>query len=341
MDPIGRVICVQQVLVGRARRHLDAAQSDRALEIVSRLRHRPDAILSVPSGLTDTLRTGPVATIPSMPSPARTVTVVALVAAAGVAGVLGATWTVDQFRSPVCEFTAAGTTESFTPEQSANAATISMITVQRGLAPRAATIGIATAIQESKLVNINYGDADSLGLFQQRPSQGWGSEEQVTDPVYSANAFYDALVEVEGWESGVVTEVAQEVQRSAFPTAYADHEPEARVLASVLTGETPAGVGCRLDDPTQAGSPAETSTKASNYFGYSSVADGNTLTFEAATTTEAWAVASWGVTHADAEDITAVLVDGQAWRRDSDPLNWLGDGAAPTSSGTVVFEFAT
>lgn len=277
----------------------------------------------------------------AMPSPARTVTVAALTVGAAVAGIFGATWTVDQLRSPTCEFVVGDSTESFSPEQSANASTISMIAVERGLAPRAATIAIATAIQESKLVNINYGDADSLGLFQQRPSQGWGSEEQVTDPVYAANAFYDALVQVDGWENGVVTEVAQEVQRSAFPTAYADHEPEARVAASVLTGETPAGVGCRLDGPSAAGSASDTSAKAANYFGYSSVPDGNTLTFVTSTGSQAWAVASWGVTHAETENITAVLVDAQTWQRDYDPLTWSSDDSGLSNDVTVVFEFAT
>ena len=80
-----------------------------------------------------------------------------------------------------------------------------------------------------------------LGLFQQRPSQGWGTREQILDPVYSINTFYDALAEVEGYESMRITEAAQAVQRSAFPEAYADHEDDARVLASALTGETTGG----------------------------------------------------------------------------------------------------
>src|SRR5699024_6562435 len=111
------------------------------------------------------------------------------------------------------------------------------------------TIAVATAIQESKLRNISYGDRDSLGLFQQRPSQGWGTEEEILNPFYSTNRFYDALVQVRGWEDGVVTEVAQEVQRSAFPDAYGDHETEGRVLASSLSGHTQAALVCRLDSP--------------------------------------------------------------------------------------------
>ncbi|MGC1206502.1 MAG: hypothetical protein WA880_00950, partial [Ornithinimicrobium sp.] len=164
-----------------------------------------------------------------MPSPGRLVTTGALLCVAGVGGVFGARWVIDSVSDPMCEFTAADRSETKTPEQSANASTISIVAVQRGLPPRAASIGIATAIQESKLQNINYGDADSLGLFQQRPSQGWGSEEEILDPVYATNAFYDVLIEVEGWQDGEITEVAQTVQRSAYPDAYADHEWEGRV----------------------------------------------------------------------------------------------------------------
>ena len=106
---------------------------------------------------------------------------------------------------------------------------------------RAATIALATAYQESKIYNLEHGDRDSLGLFQQRPSQGWGTREQILDPYYATNAFYDALAKVDGYESMRITEAAQEVQRSGFPEAYADHEADARVLASALTGHSPDG----------------------------------------------------------------------------------------------------
>ena len=87
-------------------------------------------------------------------------------------------------------------------------------------------------------------------------AQGWGTAEQVRDPVYATNAFYDALVKVDGYETMPITEAAQKVQRSAFPEAYADHEPEGRVLASALTGHSPAGLSCRLADAGGAGPPA-------------------------------------------------------------------------------------
>ena len=136
---------------------------------------------------------------------------------------------------------------SLTPEQAENAALVTAISVRRGMPARAATIALATAYQESKLYNIESGDRDSLGLFQQRPSQGWGTTEQILDPSYATNAFYDALEKVAGYETMPVTEAAQEVQRSAYPDAYADHEADARVLASALTGNSPRAFHCIVD----------------------------------------------------------------------------------------------
>lgn len=152
-----------------------------------------------------------------------------------------------------CSATVNGSKVSLSTEQAENAALITAISVQRGMPARAATIALATAYQESKIYNLNAGDRDSLGLFQQRPSQGWGRIEQLLDPYYSINAFYDALQQVDGYESMPVTEAAQEVQRSGFPDAYADHEADARVLASALTGNSPRAFSCIVSDDVDGG----------------------------------------------------------------------------------------
>ncbi|WP_205856631.1 hypothetical protein [Phytoactinopolyspora endophytica] len=131
-------------------------------------------------------------------------------------------------------------------QQAEHAATISAIAVERGLPARAVTIALATAYQESDIYNLDYGDRDSLGLFQQRPSQGWGTEEQVQDPVYSAGAFYDALVQIDGYREMEITEAAQAVQRSAYPDAYAQHEQNARALASTLSGYSEGAFHCQF-----------------------------------------------------------------------------------------------
>lgn len=133
-------------------------------------------------------------------------------------------------------------------EQAENASLITAISVRRGLPARAASIALATAYQESDLFNIDYGDRDSIGLFQQRPSQGWGSVDEILDPVYATNAFYDALVDVDGYQSLEITVAAQAVQRSGFPDAYADHEDDARAIASALTGHSATGFTCEVSD---------------------------------------------------------------------------------------------
>lgn len=155
-----------------------------------------------------------------------------------------------------CTATVAGRTVVLTPEQAENASLIVAISVRRELPARAATIALATAYQESKLYNVRGGDRDSLGLFQQRPSQGWGRPRQLLDPSYATNAFYDALVRVPGYASLPVTQAAQRVQRSGFPEAYAAHEADARVLASALTGNSPASFACTVHARPAAGSTA-------------------------------------------------------------------------------------
>ncbi|WP_062387445.1 hypothetical protein [Demequina iriomotensis] len=125
---------------------------------------------------------------------------------------------------------------TLTAEQAGNAALIAAASTRLGLPARGATIGLATAMQESSLVNLDYGDRDSIGLFQQRPSQGWGTVEEIMDPYYSADTFYRALVKVGGWQDMAVTVAAQTVQRSAFPDAYGNHETRARLWASALRG---------------------------------------------------------------------------------------------------------
>lgn len=142
-------------------------------------------------------------------------------------------------------------------DQMANAATIAAVGLVRQLPERAVVVALATALQESGLKNIDYGDRDSVGLFQQRPSQGWGTPEQILDPRYSAGKFYSSLVKVRDWEGLRVTEAAQRVQRSAFPEAYEKWADESTVLAEALTGRASGAVTCtQIGEPSQRGMPA-------------------------------------------------------------------------------------
>jgi cell wall-associated NlpC family hydrolase len=118
--------------------------------------------------------------------------------------------------------------------QAANAAIIYNVAATRGLTPHDAALGIGTAMQESSLTNLKGGDKDSVGLFQQRPSQGWGTVAQIEDPQYSAGKFFDALVKVPSYETLPFTAAAQAVQRSGIPGAYAKWENFANAVVAVL-----------------------------------------------------------------------------------------------------------
>lgn len=252
---------------------------------------------------------------------------------AGVRGML------TSFGGNRCEASAMNTSVRFTPEQMDNAATITAIGVHRGLPARAATIALATAIQESKLRNLDYGDRDSVGLFQQRPSQGWGTTAQLMDPVYATNAFYDALVKIDGYQSMEITKVAQAVQRSAAPLAYAEHETEGRVLASNLAGYNPGHLGCRLGPADAPGDTTEIQRQLQEEWGLTAAHQGATLVVTAPTGTRAWAIGSWAVAKAQATNVTAVRIGSSTWQRSRnlDASSWHPmPGEQPAAGATDV-----
>jgi hypothetical protein len=113
-----------------------------------------------------------------------------------------------------------------------NVRTIVAVAQQLKLPPRAAVIAVATAQQESELINMRGGDRDSVGLFQQRPSMGWGSYNEVHDPTYAAKQFYASLTAISGWQHLPLTVAAQKVQASAFGWAYARWEATAAQLVA-------------------------------------------------------------------------------------------------------------
>ncbi len=280
---------------------------------------------------------------------------VAVLVAAG-----GTAWYVaHRLDAPVlgsgCTAVANGRTVTLDAEQAGNAATITAVAVRRKLPARAATIAIATALQESKLRNLTYGDRDSLGLFQQRPSQGWGTRAQVTDPVYAANAFYDVLVKVEGYRNLPVTKAAQKVQRSAFPSAYAAHEADARVLASVLSGYSPHAFTCVLPGSTahrqsqlgdgmtpRASALAHAAERELGATVTASGAGGRSLELHlpAATPTTGWAVAQWAVARGQALEVVAVGTAGRSWSRTDNPNRWVDQSAGALAPGHVLVQVA-
>ena len=150
------------------------------------------------------------------------------------------------------------TLDDLSATQLGNARIIYRVAAGRSLPPRAGVIAIATALQESTLYNLDKAvDHDSLGLFQQRPSQGWGTPAEILDPVHASNAFYDHLIRIANWQIMSVTQAAQSVQRSAYPNAYAKWETLATAIANKIAAELPAepqtpdtpgaGAGCSDD----------------------------------------------------------------------------------------------
>ncbi|MGC1208191.1 MAG: hypothetical protein WA880_09595, partial [Ornithinimicrobium sp.] len=148
-------------------------------------------------------------------------------------------------------------------------------------------------------------------------------------------AFYDVLIEVEGWQDGEITEVAQTVQRSAYPDAYADHEWEGRVLASALTGQTPAGVGCELDPADTVGDATALAAEISG-FGFEATASGQTVSVSSSDEQTAWAIGSWAVAHADQREVNSVQVSDQVWDRNADPLTWQNATTATNEAAVVI-----
>ncbi len=240
-------------------------------------------------------------------------------------------------RSGTCTASGLGTSHRYSTEQTANAALISAVAVDRSLPPRAASIALATAYQESKLENIDHGDRDSLGLFQQRPSQDWGAPEQIMDPVYAANAFYDVLVTIDGYQTMPLNDAAQRVQRSGFPEAYADHETEGRLYASALTGHSGANLVCDVAAADGQASPQPLRDELGRQFPRRTASGSITSALAPASSAAAsvpagagatalvidphgdetlgWALANWAVARAADDAVVQVSYAGRVWER--------------------------
>lgn len=239
-----------------------------------------------------------------------------------------------------CVATAGGRTATISPEQARNASIISGVALKRELAPRAVSIALATAYQESGIRNLNYGHADSIGLFQQRPSKGWGTIEEIMDPWYSTRQFYKAMVLVKNWRTKDINDVAQAVQRSAYPDAYRRHVPNARTLASSLTGETPASFTCVVATPSAA-DPDGMSEFLTNTLGAGNVTaevTGTTLKVTTKTPALAWAMAHLAIANTAQYGLASVQVGPYSWTRSTTSLaDWQGNGPSTATDVTLVF----
>jgi hypothetical protein len=249
--------------------------------------------------------------------------------------------------SSSCQFSGSdGSSFDLDLDQMANASTIATVGIVRGLPDHAVTIALATAFQESKLRNLAGGDRDSVGLFQQRPSQGWGTPEQLSDPRYAAGKFYDHLTQVDGWQTMTVTEAAQAVQHSADASAYAQWEDESRTLALALVGSTPAAVACTLyDSPKHRGTAAQQALTTALHLDWGtglavSPSGTTSLSLTAADNRAGWQLAQWIVAHADDNGVAKVSYAQKLWTASSGKWTALKQGTvgvvaelyAPTAS---------
>jgi hypothetical protein len=225
--------------------------------------------------------------------------------------------------------------------QTADAAIIAGVALREHLPRQAITIAYATALQEAKLENPSYGDLDSVGIFQQRPSEGWGSAGQLENPAYAATAFFDALVKVPGYTRLPVYEAAQDVQRSADGYAYEQWAQTGAALTAAFTA-TPHAVTCWYDPASQAASNG-VSTRLDltaaikgldGTFGRpgdkgpvlraSTDRSRKSGTF-AVTAAGGWAVANWLVANALSYGITQVRYGGYQWTAGLTETGWQTD----------------
>jgi hypothetical protein len=235
--------------------------------------------------------------------------------------------------------------------QAADAADIAGVAARQHLSSRALTIAYATAFQESKLENLTYGDRDSIGIFQQRPSQGWGTKAQLEDPSYATRAFFGALVKVPNYTTIPVYAAAQAVQHSAYGYAYQQYAQSGEQLGAAYTAG-PAAVTCWYNPGAQAASEnispelnlTGTVKALADTFGQpggdgvvtsvTRAGSGGSLAVRAAAG-QGWTVASWLVANASSYGITQVSYAGYRWTARLTESSWQSDSAA-TAGGIVA-----
>ena len=241
-----------------------------------------------------------------------------------------------------CTAGSGRTAVALDPQQAQIAATIAGVAHHRRMPDQALTVAYATAMQESHLHNPDYGDRDSVGVFQQRPSEGWGPASKLIDPVYASTRFFRALAAIPGYRRMPVYRAAQAVQHSADGYAYAQYQTLASRLTTAFTGAAPRGVWC-----WPAGHVAGPAELASAHRGIvhafgplsarraAAPADDPSLQVRAADPALGWAIAAWLVTHAGRYRLHEVRYAGFRWPAPQGRSGWTRDsGGQP--SGEVL-----
>jgi hypothetical protein len=229
------------------------------------------------------------------------------------------------------------------PEQAEVAATIAGVAARHRLPRQAVTIALAAALQESKLHNLDYGDRDSVGIFQQRPSEGWGSASQLQDPVYATTKFYAALAKVHHYTAMPIYQAAQDVQHSADGSAYQQWTDIAGQLTGYFTGKSPRAVSCWYT-PAGRANLAGAERQIRQTFGPA----GRKAVVVRITTDRSgqktsavlhvqraagWTVASWLVAHAQAYHLSHVRYAGYSWKAANGTMGWQRESNPTSPSG--------
>jgi hypothetical protein len=259
---------------------------------------------------------------------------------------------------PGCQAGAGNVSIPLATSQAAIAATIAGIAARHGLPRRAVTIALAAALQESQLQNLDYGDRDSVGVFQQRPSQGWGTTAELENPVYATTKFFAALVQVPGYAKLPVDQAAQDVQHSADGQAYEQWVGIATQLAGYFTGAWPAAVSCWYT-PGGQGARADLAGAEKQLTGTFGPAGSDAVLARVTTGRSvkknktsrdavvrvrrdgdplAWTVASWLVAHAQQYGISQIRYAGYVWNAANGSMGWqrASKTASPVPRGSIV-----
>jgi hypothetical protein len=223
-----------------------------------------------------------------------------------------------------CAAAASGQPIPLDVGQAAIAATIAGVAQHHDLPPRAVTVAYATALQESKLTNLRSGDRDSVGVFQQRPSEGWGPARSIENPIYATTRFFGALTQVPGYQTMPVYQAAQAVQHSADGYAYNQYASVATKMTKAFTGQLPHGVWCWYSSPvgprrlTAAG---QALTRAFGPLRVGRIGDPQ-VAVRVARPPAGWAVAAWLVSHAASYGIQTVSYQGYEWLTKDGSSGW-------------------
>jgi len=244
---------------------------------------------------------------------------------------------------PGCQVGTGVQAVDLSPEQAEVAATIAGVAARHRLPRQAVTIALAAALQESKLHNLDYGDRDSVGIFQQRPSEGWGSATELQDPIYATTKFYVALLKVHGYARMPVDQAAQAVQHSADGSAYQQWTDIAGQLTGAFTGKSPHTVSCWYTPSGQA-NLAGMEKQVRQTFG---PAGRKAVVVRITTARSAkknvavlhvqpaagWTVASWLVAHAQAYHLSQLRYAGFSWKAANGSMGWQRETNPTSPSG--------